>query len=196
MTDQDSSTLADLSPRDRILVAAHGLFYGEGIRATGIDKIIEASNVSKVTFYRQFPSKDALVRAYLAYRHERWMSWLRASLEARLAKGQSDSQVLLSTFKEWFSREDFRGCAFLNSVAELGATAPDVLASVREHKADMAAAFETLLPRGPGRAQKARALALAVDGAILQAQMGMPLPAVLEALKLLVQPVFAAADRG
>jgi AcrR family transcriptional regulator len=179
------TAFAELAPRDRILRTAHDLFYADGIRATGIDKIIEASKVSKVTFYRQFSSKDELIRAYLAFRHELWMSWLRSSLEIRLAKGMTPMHTLLSTFEEWFNRDDFRGCAFLNSVAELGTTAPDILASVREHKAEMARAFEVLLPREPGRSRKTLALALAVDGAILHAQMGISVETVLEALRTL-----------
>jgi len=181
----------ELSPRDRILRAAHDLFYSDGVRATGIDRIIEAAQVSKVTFYRQYPSKDDLIRAYLAYRHEHWMAWLRSSLEGHLAAGMAPERALLATFQAWFTRPDFRGCAFLNSSAELGSADPQVLAVVREHKAEMTAVFETLLPRGPGRAAKARALALAVDGAIVHAQMGQPLPALLEALRALVDPVFA-----
>lgn len=179
----------DLAPRDRILQAAHALFYGEGIRATGIDRIIAAAQVTKVTFYRQFPSKDDLIRAYLAYRHERWMGWLQASLAARRAQGASPAQALLATLEEWFSRDDFRGCAFLNSTAELGGSAPDILAIVRAHKDDMAATFEGLLQARAGRPAQARALAVAVDGAILHAQMGVPVATVLDSLKTLVQPV-------
>ena len=78
-------SLESLPPRERILVAAHGLFYAEGIRATGVDRIIERSSVSKVTFYRQYASKDDLIRAYLDYRHERWISWFQASLAQEAA---------------------------------------------------------------------------------------------------------------
>lgn len=180
---------ATASPRDRILRAAHDLFYREGIRATGIDRIIEAAQVTKVTFYRQYPSKDELIRAYLAYRHEHWMAWLRATLDSH--GGKPPGRALLATFEAWFARDDFRGCAFLNSAAELGSADPGILEIARAHKAEMTAVFETLLPRGAGRATKARALALAVDGAIVHAQMGQPLPALLEALKVLVDPVFA-----
>lgn len=182
---------AQRPPRERILLVAHDLFYGEGIRATGIDRIIEKSKVAKVTFYRQFPSKDDLVRAYLAYRHERWMSWLRSSLERHRARGVSPMNTLLATFEEWFGCDDFRGCAFLNSTAELGASAPDILEAVRQHKDDMAALFESLLPKAAGRALKARALAVAVDGAILHAQMAMPLASVLQALRALIHPIFS-----
>ncbi|MEY4766358.1 MAG: hypothetical protein RI907_3031 [Pseudomonadota bacterium] len=184
-------TFADLPPRDRILHAAHDLFYGEGIRATGIDKVIAQAHVTKVTFYRQFASKDALVLAYLAYRHELWMGWLRTALAAQQAQGHTPQQALAAAMGAWFKREDFRGCAFLNATAELGATSPEVMALVREHKRDMAHELAQLLPAGAGRAARGRALAMVVDGAILQAQMGMPLAGVLEVLRTVVRPVFS-----
>lgn len=180
---------AELPPRERILVAAHDLFYRDGIRATGIDRIIEHSKVTKVTFYRQYPSKNDLVRAYLAYRHEHWMAWLRASLERNIASGDSATRALLSTFEEWWSRPDYRGCAFINSAVELGSSDSEILDIVRQHKAEMTSVFEKLVPRGPGRAVKARALALAIDGAIVHAQMGTPVASLLVTLKVLVEPV-------
>ena len=70
----------ELSARERILLTAHDLFYSDGVRATGIDKVIAEARVTKVTFYRHFPSKNDLIRAYLDYRHERWMSWFKDAL--------------------------------------------------------------------------------------------------------------------
>ena len=64
-----------LPARQRILLTAHDLFYQEGIRATGIDRIIKESGVTKVTFYRHFPSKNDLITAFLAYRHQQWLTW-------------------------------------------------------------------------------------------------------------------------
>ncbi|MCI3206028.1 MULTISPECIES: TetR/AcrR family transcriptional regulator [Pandoraea] len=182
---------AQSSPRDRILVAAHDLFYRDGVRATGIDKIIEQSKVAKVTFYRQYPSKDDLIRAYLDYRHVRWIHWFRTTLDAQVATGQSPADALVATLAQWFSRDDFRGCAFLNSSAELGTADPQILEIVREHKDDMTSAIETLVAPGNTRAAKARALALAVDGAIVHVQMGHPLPLVLDSLRTLISPMFA-----
>ncbi len=70
----------EMSARDRILQTAHDLFYRDGIRATGIDRIIAEAQVTKVTFYRHFPSKNALVGAYLDYRHALWMGWFADAL--------------------------------------------------------------------------------------------------------------------
>ncbi|MBW7458047.1 TetR/AcrR family transcriptional regulator [Paenibacillus sepulcri] len=57
------------SAKERILRTASALFYSEGVRAVGIDRIIEESGVAKASFYRNFASKDDLVVAYLEYRH-------------------------------------------------------------------------------------------------------------------------------
>lgn len=179
----------ELSPRDRILVTAHDLFYRDGVRATGVDRIIENSRVTKVTFYRQYPSKDELIQAYLKYRHEHWIGWFRAALEGEIAGGRSSGAALVATLEQWFRRGDFRGCAFLNAAAEFGSSDPEALAIVRQHKAEMTSVLEALMPRGAGRTAKARALALAVDGAILHAQMGLSVQAVLEAFKGLVHPM-------
>ncbi|MGO7208920.1 TetR/AcrR family transcriptional regulator, partial [Rhizobium ruizarguesonis] len=67
---------------EQILAAAGGLFYSEGIRAVGIDRIIEEAKVAKATLYRHFPSKDHLVAAYLQDRHERVIRSLREALDA------------------------------------------------------------------------------------------------------------------
>lgn len=157
---------ADQRPaRERILLTAHDLFYRDGVRATGIDKIIAASGVTKVTFYRYFPSKDDLIRAFLALRHERWMTWFKDALQRR--GGNLDA--LCPALAEWFRDPGFRGCAFLNSVAELSGALPDVQKITSRHKDDMIAAIEALLPASPARRDKALALAVAVDGAITRA---------------------------
>lgn len=188
MPDADPAAEA---PRQRILVAAHDLFYRDGIRATGIDRVIERARVTKVTFYRQFPSKAALVHAYLGHRHARWMGWLQAALARHREAGEAPVDVLLGSFAEWWGDPAYRGCAFINAAVELGGSDAALLALVRRHKAEMAATFEPLLPPGPSRAALAASLALAIDGAIVQAQSGVPLEALLPALRRLVAPLLA-----
>ncbi|HEY4188196.1 MAG TPA: helix-turn-helix domain-containing protein, partial [Polyangia bacterium] len=53
------------SPRDRLLSAANELFYEEGVRAVGIDRVIERAGVAKASLYSTFGSKEELVRSYL-----------------------------------------------------------------------------------------------------------------------------------
>jgi AcrR family transcriptional regulator len=155
------------SARDRLLDTAHRLFYGDGIRATGIDRVIAEARVTKVTFYRHFPSKDELVLAYLALRHDLWMAWWRDALRRHARRGP---RAVVPALGEWFAGEGFRGCAFLNAVGELGATHPEIAAIARAHKDEMADEIASLLPAGAGRAAAARAIAMAIDGAIVRAQ--------------------------
>jgi AcrR family transcriptional regulator len=175
-------------PYERILLAAHDLFYRDGIRATGIDRVIAESGVAKLTFYRQFASKDDLIRAFLDYRHQRWMAWF----EDALARHGGDARALVPTLREWFENPDYRGCAFLNSVGELGASLPEVVEIARRHKADMTRAIAALLPASPRRPKLAQAIALAVDGAIVQAQFAGEPEAPLESFGRLVESLLAA----
>ncbi len=163
--------LATLSARDRILVTAHDLFYRDGIRATGVDRIIAASGVAKLTFYRQFASKDDLVRAFLDYRHERWMAWFVDALGRHGATPGGGLVPLADALAEWFADPAFRGCAFINTVAEVGGSLPGAVAMAHRHKDDMRAVIADLLPAGPAQEAAARSAAVAVDGAIVQAQM-------------------------
>ena len=179
--------LDSLPPRERILFAAHALFYAEGIRATGVDKIIARSSVSKVTFYRQFASKDELIRAYLDYRHGKWIAWFQTSLADATSQGLPATDALVATLRSWFSSPDFRGCAFLNAAAELGSSDPGILEVVRGHKQEMAAVLDRLPGLGTGSA--GRTLALVIDGAIVHAQMGQAVEEVMENFKASVEGI-------
>lgn len=169
--------ISALPARERILLTAHDLFYADGIRATGIDRVIAASGVTKVTFYRHFPSKDDLVRAFLDHRHARWMAWFVDALGCRGAHeraGNAGALLLLAdAMAEWFADAAFRGCAFINAVAEVGGSVEGAAERAREHKREMVEVIAGLLPAAlPARMALAQAAALGVDGAIVKAQMG------------------------
>lgn len=153
------------SARERILLTAHELFYQEGIRATGIDRVIAEAGVTKATFYRHYPSKNDLIREFLEYRHQRWMAWFIDALQ----RHGGSVKAIVPALAEWFRGEHFRGCAFINSVAELGGDLPEVAEMARRHKAEMAFVIARLLPSRQ-RKQNAQAVALAIDGAIIRAQ--------------------------
>ncbi len=177
------------SARERILQTAHDLFYREGIRATGVDRLIAQAGVTKVTFYRHFASKNDLIRAFLIFRHERWTSWFKEAL-ARHRSRQSASErqsaplaPVRHALAEWLQDPSFRGCAFINAVAEIGGVFPDALSISASHKEEMVVAIASLLPSGGNSMALARAAALGVDGAIVRAQTGSDsMRSALEAL--------------
>jgi AcrR family transcriptional regulator len=98
--------------KERILQTADRLFYLDGIRAVGVDTIAAEIGISKRTLYNHLPSKDALITAYLE----------RRFVNAR-PSDKSPVEQILGTFdslERRFSAKDFRGCPFVNAVAELG----------------------------------------------------------------------------
>jgi len=171
MISDPTTSISDRPPRERILLTAHDLFYRDGIRATGIDKVIAESGVTKVTFYRYFPSKNDLIRAFLDYRHDLWMAWFNDALQRHGGRAGAGLMPLVATMAEWFRKPIYRGCAFINTVAELGGVLPDVLDICQQHKQDMVRVITELLPDGPNRQQLANAAAVAIDGAIVKAQL-------------------------
>ncbi|SAK59145.1 TetR family transcriptional regulator [Caballeronia calidae] len=184
-----SFDLAELAPDARILHTAHDLFYRDGIRATGIDRVIAESGVAKKTFYRYFPSKDDLIVAFLDFRHENWIAWFRDAL----ARHGGTLNALVPALAEWFGSESYRGCAFINSVVEVGATLPQALDISRRHKRDMTAAIRALMPASRTAKADAQALALAVDGAIVTAQFADSPADALKALARVVRAIRASA---
>jgi AcrR family transcriptional regulator len=180
---RDSRTAGAPSARDRILRTAHDLFYRDGVRATGIDRVIAESGVTKVTFYRHFPSKNDLIRAYLDYRHQRWLAWFADAM----ARHGGGPEAIVPAVGEWLRDPGYRGCAFINSVGELAGSLPEVVGIARAHKADVAAAIAAVLPASRLRAKRAQAIALAIDGAIVRAQFDETPDVALDALKRIVK---------
>jgi AcrR family transcriptional regulator len=158
--------------RDRILFTAAGLFYREGVRAVGIDRIIADAETAKATFYRHFKAKDDLVLAYLYLRHDQWLQWFVDRLgQACDTRGLSFERVA-EVLAEWFAEADFRGCAFINVLSE-GVPTGEILSVAQSHKADLQDALEGLARRmsHPHVELVAEEALLVVEGAIVRAQM-------------------------
>jgi AcrR family transcriptional regulator len=110
-----------LSARERILDTAYDLFSRHGIRAVGVDRIIATSGVAKMSLYRHFRSKEALVLAFLQEREKRWtMEWLHAEASRRADDGAGRMLAIFDVFDEWFRQPDFEGCSFINALLEFG----------------------------------------------------------------------------
>ncbi|MEM5277819.1 helix-turn-helix domain-containing protein [Cupriavidus taiwanensis] len=170
--------MATPSARDRILDTAARLFYQEGYRATGIDRIIAESGVAKMSLYRHFASKNALIAAFLARRHDEWMAWFRQQVETRLAE-RPRLDVIADALADWFER-DFRGCAFINVVAEAGDAEAHQQAAA--HKARLEAFVADIAARLGLRDPQAVAAEamLCIEGMIVRYQV-QPDRAVVEA---------------
>jgi AcrR family transcriptional regulator len=142
--------------RERILDAAYELFSRHGIRAVGIDAIIRRSGVARMTLYRHFPSKDALVLAFLERREERWTKdWLEREVAKRADDPAARLLAIFDVFDEWFQRRDFEGCSFINVLLEvaepkhnLHRASADYLARIRAFVEGLAAEVGIADPQG------------------------------------------------
>jgi AcrR family transcriptional regulator len=120
-----------LEPVDRILAAAYDLFTSRGIRGVGVNELITSSGVSKATFYRHFPSKDALVLAVLELRDQMWtVDLIVAEARRRGTSAEGRLLAIFDVFGDWFQREDFEACTFINVLLEMGPGHPLGKASI------------------------------------------------------------------
>ena len=107
--------------RERILDTAYELFSRRAIRDVGVNEVIEQAGVAKATLYRHFPSKDDLVIAFLERREERWtLAWVEKEARRRASSPEKQLLAIFDAFDEWFRREDFEACSFINVLLELG----------------------------------------------------------------------------
>lgn len=97
--------------RERVLEAAGELFYARGVQAVGMDAVRGGSGVSLKRLYQLFPSKEALVLAYLRQRDARWRRALAEHVDTRAAPEEKIVAVF-DWLHRWFSEPGFRGCAF------------------------------------------------------------------------------------
>ncbi|MFD4910586.1 TetR/AcrR family transcriptional regulator, partial [Kitasatospora purpeofusca] len=117
-------------PRDRILAAAMRLFYADGVRGVGIDRLIRESAVANATFYRHFPSKDDVVLAYVR-EHDRLFREGASAVSARPA--QEVVEALFAGIADEFCAPGFRGCPFINAAADYPDPGHPVSRAIQEH---------------------------------------------------------------
>ncbi len=162
--------------RQRIIEAATELFYTQGIRAISAEKIIAKVGITKVTFYRHFPTKDELIVAYL----ERRAAWERGAVEAaRQATGGQVSEVF-RLIAEGIGAEScspgFRGCPFINAAAEYADAEHPVRQVVDSHRRWFKATLEEMLQEIgiTDAASAADQLLMLRDGAMVAGYLGDP----------------------
>jgi AcrR family transcriptional regulator len=142
-----ATTTTVAAARERILSTAYTLFCRHGIRAIGVDTIIERSGVAKMTLYRHFKSKDDLVLAVLDRREEQWTKqWLQVEVGKRTTEPAERLLAIFDVFDGWFRRRTFEGCLFINALIEIDDRTHPVhrecrrqLTRIREFVAELAA---------------------------------------------------------
>jgi AcrR family transcriptional regulator len=161
--------------RERIVEAATGLFYAQGLRAVSAEKIIAQVGITKVTFYRHFPTKDDLIVAYL----ERRAKWERDAIaQAREAAGDAPGvfRILAEAIGAESCRPGFRGCPFINAAAEYADPEHPVRRVVDAHRRWFRQTIQDLLNEinVPDSARAADQLVMLRDGAMVSGYLSDP----------------------
>jgi AcrR family transcriptional regulator len=161
--------------RERILDAAVELYYSDGIRAVSADKLIAAAHVSKVTFYRHFPTKDDLVAAYVALRADDE----RTAVTAKRDELPDDPAGVL----RWYASvvgaaactPGFRGCPFINAAAEITDAEHPGRTIIREHRTWLTRQVCELLDQlgVDHAASRAEQIMMLRDGAMVSGYLGL-----------------------
>lgn len=182
--------------KQRILDTADRLFYDEGIRAVGIDRLIAASTVTKATFYKHYGSKDRLIVEYVAYRHLQI-----AELVDEVAQSTDDPLEMLrgiATIQTRFvNAPGFRGCPFLNAAAEFTDSTHPVRRAVESHREWFHEILETLLRQvgHPLPGDAADDLMLARDGAMSGGYAGDAIASSAALSRMYARVIDAVGDR-
>jgi AcrR family transcriptional regulator len=185
MTDDDVTSAEGGAPaarpaskvpmRERIVEAATELFYAQGLRAVSAEKIIAQVGITKVTFYRHFPTKDDLIVAYL----ERRAKWERDAIaQARAAAGDATGvfRILAEAIGAESCRPGFRGCPFINAAAEYADPEHPVRRVVDAHRRWFRQTLQDLLDEisVPDSARAADQLVMLRDGAMVSGYLSDP----------------------
>jgi AcrR family transcriptional regulator len=141
--DDKAETAAKPRVRDRIFRTACELFYQHGIRAVGVDSIANEAGTNKMSFYRNFPSKDELVAEYLRDQERAGWAWWDGIVGANEGDPRAQLEALFEAHVKRMTNCDSRGCALANAAIEIAVDAPARLV-VENHKREVRRRFRNL----------------------------------------------------
>lgn len=162
--------------RDHILDVASTLFYQEGVRAVGVDLVVQQAAVAKTSLYRYFPTKDDLVVAFLEREDLAfWTQWDRVA-----AQHADDPTAELEAHMRWIgerlARSNYRGCPQINVAAEFAEPHHPARQVARRHMQALRSRLQGIARRlGVRRPDPLAAqLALLVNGAFVSSALLSP----------------------
>jgi AcrR family transcriptional regulator len=165
-----AALLSETESERAILDAADVLFYQRGLAAVTVTDVRDQAGVSLRRMYTLYPSKRELVAAWLNDRHDRWMVWFTNAIDRRVARGADALVATFDALREWATSPQYRGCAFINAIAETGEIDDTHRRIVANHKQQLTAHLAKLASRDYPNAPTwlPDALAVLIDGAIVQ----------------------------
>ncbi len=169
------------APYERLIEAATRLFCRYGVNSVGVDAIVAAADTAKTTLYNLFGSKEGLVEKVLEREGETWRGWFMAQIDGPGGAPMDRLMRIGPALRNWFSREDFYGCPFINAVGESDKADDRMRNLALAHKKVVLQRLTELCADAGLKeaAQTAHTLGLVIDGAIVAALVTRD-PAVAE----------------
>ncbi|MGA1812944.1 TetR/AcrR family transcriptional regulator [Frondihabitans sp. 4ASC-45] len=164
--------------KQRVLTTSDRLFYDEGIRTVGVDRLISESSVTKATFYKHFGAKDNLVVDYIGRRHASAVAEVEA-IAAREPDATGVIRGVIASITADIQRPEFRGCPFVNAAAEFANSSHPVRQVVLQHREWFTDTLVELFRDAghPLSGDAADEFLLARDGAMVGGYAGDPIAA-------------------
>jgi AcrR family transcriptional regulator len=156
----------------RILDVAADLFYRRGVHEVGMDELVAATGLGKASVYRVFPSKDALITAYLARRAETIFGLIDADIARHDGDPRGAILAIIEAAETDLGGAGFRGCAFNNASIEFGDPANGARTAAREYREGLRDRLINLATSIRGGAEGERLgeeIALIIEGMYLSA---------------------------
>jgi AcrR family transcriptional regulator len=178
--------------RDRIFETACELFYRHGIHGVGVDAIAAEAGSNKMSFYRSFASKDALVTAYLREQEREYWAWWDAAVARYPDDPRRQIEALFEAQLEIALSNSCRGCALGNAAVEISDDEDELSTLVRAYKEKVRKRLHTLAQAMGARQPESLgdALMLLLDGGYftrLVFPLGSgPISAALSAVRALI----------
>ena len=123
--------------RDRIFDTASRLFYEHGIRAVGVDAITQEAGTNKMSFYRNYASKEELVAQYLRAQADEYWRWWDETVAQHAGAPRLQAEALFDAYAPHARAHCSRGCALANAAVEFNEEETVVSQIVCEHKAEI-----------------------------------------------------------
>ena len=195
MTLQERTTPQAPWAKQRILDTANDLFYNDGIRIVGVDRLISVSSVTKATFYKHYVSKDRLIVTYITGRHLAVQEHVDRII-ATSTSPENALRELVASLSATILAPGFRGCAFTNATAEFADPLHPVRMLVTEHREWKNQILTTLFTAMGNEhpAEAADGFIVAIDGANVGGYSGDPVAATT-ALHRLTETIIAGSLR-
>jgi AcrR family transcriptional regulator len=160
----------DTGPKERILHTATRLFYKQGYNTTGINQILEEANVAKASLYQHYGSKEDVGVEYLKAARVEWFE----GLDKWVGQKTNVLQMINACFDflEFALRSnEFKGCKFINMMAEVGDASPAMYQQIIEHKTKLRMYFRDIVKEMSAADALGDAIYVLFEGAIVECKI-------------------------